>query len=38
MKENKRELVELLLADTRTDLNTRDSYERRDEDMAKYLF
>ena len=35
VKENKRDLVELLLADGRSDLNTRDRYERRDEDMAR---
>ena len=35
VKENQREVVEMLLADTRSDLNTRDTYERRDEDLTR---
>ena len=35
VKENKREIVEILLADTRSDLNTIDCYERRGEDLAR---
>ena len=35
VKENKRELVEMLLADTRSDLWTIDGYERRGEDLAR---
>ena len=36
VKENKREIVEMLLADTRSDLNTIDCYERRGDDLARY--
>ena len=35
VKENQRDVVEMLLADTRSDLNTRDTYERRDEDLTR---
>ena len=35
VKENQREVVEMLLADARIDLSTRDTYERRDEDLAR---
>ena len=35
VKENKREIVEMLLADTRSDLNTIDCYERRGDDLAR---
>ena len=35
VKENKRDMVEMLLADTRSDLSTVDSYERRGEDLTR---
>ena len=35
VKENKRDVVEMLLADTRSDLSTIDGYERRGEDLAR---
>ena len=35
VKENQREVVEMLLADARSDLDTRDTYERRDEDLTR---
>ena len=35
VKENKRDVVEMLLADTRSDLGTIDGYERRGEDLAR---
>ena len=38
VKENQREVVEMLLADARSDLSTRDTYERRDEDLARLIF
>ena len=36
MKENKRSIAELLLADSRSDLDTKDSYEWKEGDVTKF--
>ena len=37
VKENKETMVKILLADPRVDLFTTENFERKDEDLARYI-